>query len=64
VYELTRGGQVSTAEAAAIAAAIRRFRDDHAPLPAAASPRQSPWLRAALLEGAGYAPDAPSPWGS
>jgi hypothetical protein len=38
-------------EAAAIAAALERFLADTAPPPALAE-RQSPWLRAALLEGA------------
>lgn len=51
-------------EAAAVAAAIERFLRDTAPPPAPpAAPRVSPWLRAALLEGTGREPDAPSPWG-
>jgi len=51
-------------EAAAVAAAIERFLRDTAPPPAPPSRRRvSPWLRAALLEGTGRAPDAPSPWG-
>ncbi len=52
-------------EAAAIAAAIERFRRDTAPAPPAApdGSAASAWLRAALLEGTGREPDAPSPWG-
>lgn len=52
-------------EAAAIAAAIQRFRNDTAPPPAAApqGPSHNPWQRAALLEATGREPDAPSPWG-
>ena len=50
-------------EAAAIAAAIERFLGDVArPAPAAEEPRNA-WQRAALLEGTGREPDAPSPWG-
>jgi hypothetical protein len=50
-------------EAAAITAAVERFRRDNAPPPPAAKPQRSPWHRAALLEGTGREPDAPSPWG-
>ncbi len=50
-------------EAAAIAAALEQFRRDTAPPPASSAPRRSPWQRAALLEGTGREPDAPSPWG-
>ncbi len=53
----------TTREAAAIAAAIARFRRDRSPPPAVAEPRRAPWQRAALLEGTGREPDAPSPWG-
>ena len=56
-------GSATPAEAAAIAAAIRRFRDDHAPVIAAEEPRMSPWLRAGLLEATGRGPDELSPWG-
>lgn len=38
-------------EAAAIAAAIERFRVETAPAPADAKPAIGPWQRAALLEG-------------
>jgi hypothetical protein len=51
------------AEAAAIAAAIEQFAFDTAPPPTAPERRSSPWQRAALLEGTGREPDAPSPWG-
>ena len=50
-------------EAAAIAAALEQFRRDTAPPPPAAEAPASAWLRAALLEGTGREPDAPSPWG-
>ncbi len=49
-------------EAAAIAAALEQFRRDTAPPAAAEEPTVSAWQRAALLEGAGFAPDAASPW--
>ncbi|MEI2703247.1 MAG: hypothetical protein V9E83_12715 [Baekduia sp.] len=55
-------GTASPAEAAAIAAAIARFRNDHAPVIAAAAPRMSPWLRAGLLEATGREPDGSAPW--
>lgn len=61
--QVITNGSATPAEAAAIAVAIARFRSDHAPLIAEAGPAISPWLRAALLEGTGRAPDAPSPWG-
>lgn len=61
--QVITAGTPTAAEAAAIAAAIERFRSDHAPLIAEAGPAISPWLRAALLEGTGREPDAPSPWG-
>jgi hypothetical protein len=50
-------------EAAAIAAALEQFRRDTAPPAVAEEPKGSPWQRAALLEGTGREPDAPSPWG-
>ena len=53
----------SPQEAAAVVAALERFMRDTAPTPApAAAPARPPWARAALLEGTGHAPDAPSPW--
>jgi hypothetical protein len=53
----------SPEEAAAVMAAIQQFRRDHALTLVAAAPAQSGWQRAALLEGTGREPDAPSPWG-
>jgi hypothetical protein len=53
----------SPEEAAAVVAALEQFLRDFAPVVVAEPPRQSPWLRAALLEGTGREPDAPSPWG-
>jgi hypothetical protein len=53
----------SPEEAAAVVAALERFMRDFAPVVVAEEPKQSPWLRAALLEGTGREPDAPSPWG-
>ena len=50
-------------EAAAIAAALEQFRRDTAPPAAAQEPERNAWQRAALLEGTGREPDAPSPWG-
>ena len=50
-------------EAAAIAAAIEQFLRDTAPPPTPAGSQMSPWLRAALFEGVGLNPAAPSPWG-
>ena len=49
-------------EAAAIAAAIEQFLRDTAPAPAAEGDALSPWLRAGLYEGVGYAADTPQPW--
>ena len=57
-----RTGAATPEEAAAIAAAIEQFIRDTAPAPAPPDAAVSPWLRAALLEGAGYPPDAPGPW--
>ena len=53
----------SPAEAAAIVAAVERFMRETAPPLVAAAPARNPWQRAALLEGTGREPDAPSPWG-
>ena len=53
----------SPQEAAAVVAAIERFLRDTAPPLAAPEPARNPWQRAALLEGTGREPDAPSPWG-
>lgn len=53
----------SPEEAAAVVAALEQFLRDFAPVVVAEKPKQSPWLRAALLEGAGREPDGPSPWG-
>ena len=50
-------------EAAAIAAALEQFLRDTAPPLAEPAPRADAWQRAALLEGTGREPDAPSPWG-
>ena len=50
-------------EAAAIAAALEQFRRDTAPPAPSREPARNPWQRAALLEGTGREPDAPSPWG-
>jgi hypothetical protein len=50
-------------EAAAIAAAIEQFLRDTAPAPASGGEPVNPWARAALFEGAGREPDAPTPWG-
>lgn len=59
-----RQAAASPEEAAAIAAAIEQFLRDEAPLPRAAASSQSPWLRAALLENAGFDPAGPDPWGA
>ncbi len=54
----------SPEEAAAIIAAIERFRDDTARAsPARGRDGHDGWLRAARLEGAGGAADEPTPWG-
>lgn len=55
-----RHSAASPEEAAAIAAAIEQFVRDTAPGPVAAGPSESPWLRAALREGAGL--EAAAPW--
>ena len=51
----------SPAEAAAIAAAIEQFLRDTAPAPQPPEPDESPWQRAALMEGIGFPADA-APW--
>jgi hypothetical protein len=53
----------SPEEAAAVVAAVERFMRDFAPVVVEAAPPPNPWQRAALLEGTGREPDAPSPWG-
>ena len=53
----------SPEEAAAVVAAVEQFLRDLTPPPAPAEPPPNPWQRAALLEGTGREPDAPSPWG-
>ena len=57
------GSSASPEEAAAVVAAIECFLRETAPPLAAPGPARNPWLRAALLEGTGREPDAPSPWG-
>jgi hypothetical protein len=51
-------------EAAAIAVAVEQFRRDTASPAPADAPEPNAWHRAALLEGTGRDPDAPSPWGA
>jgi hypothetical protein len=58
-----RQANASPEEAAAIAAAIEQFLRDTAPPPASGVGSRSPWLRAALFEGAGLDGDSPTPWG-
>ena len=53
----------SPEEAAAVVAALERFMRETAPVIAPAAPPRNPWVRAALYEGTGREPDAPSPWG-
>ena len=53
----------SPEEAAAVIAAVERFMRETAPPLVAPAPACNPWQRAALLEGTGREPDAPSPWG-
>ena len=57
------GPSPSLEEAAAVGAAVEHFMRDTAPPAATTQPRHNPWQRAALLEGTGREPDAPSPWG-
>jgi hypothetical protein len=62
---LTTSPPLATAEeAAAVMAAVERFRRDTAPSPTAApaagaTPRLSAWQRAALLEGVSRQPERP-----
>ena len=56
-----KAGAATPEEAAAIAAAIEQFLRDTAPAPAPEGDALSPWLRAGLYEGVGYAPPPP-PW--
>jgi hypothetical protein len=59
-----RQSAASPEEAAAIAAAIEQFLRDTAPPPEpAGSETMNPWLRAGLLENAGFDPDGHTPWG-
>lgn len=58
-----RQSAATPSEAAAIAAAIEQFLRDTAPPPAPAQRQVNPWLRAALFEGVGRDPAAPSAWG-
>ncbi len=53
----------SPEEAAAVVAALGRFLRETTPVIAAGPAPVNPWQRAALLEGTGREPDAPSPWG-
>jgi hypothetical protein len=46
-----RGSTATPEEAAAVMAAVEQFIRDTAPPPAPPEPRQSAWVRAALLEG-------------
>ena len=57
-----RTGASTPEEAAAIAAAIEQFIRDTAPPAAPEESGVSPWVRAALYEGVGYAADEPGPW--
>ncbi len=52
----------SPEEAAALVAALERFMRETAPPRASALPRQDPWQRAALHEGAARQPELPLPW--
>ena len=56
-------GPASPEEAAAIAAAIEQFLRDTAPRAAPSRRQASPWLRAALHEGARMDPRGMSAWG-
>ena len=46
-----RGSSATEEEAAAVMAAVEQFLRDTTPPPAAERPRESPWVRAARLEG-------------
>ena len=56
-----RGPSASAEEAEAIAVAIERFLREAAP--ATGGTATSRWLRASLLERAGFDPGGPAPWG-
>ena len=58
-----RQSPASPEEAAAIAAAIEQFLRDTAPRAEPEREGMSPWLRAALREGAGIEPGTPALWG-
>jgi hypothetical protein len=53
----------SSAEAAAVVAALEQFMRDTAPAPAPPAPRRNPWQRAALLEGTDRDVTGQTPWG-
>jgi hypothetical protein len=46
-----RGASATPEEAAAVMAAVEQFLRDTAPPPAPEGPKESPWVRAARLEG-------------
>jgi hypothetical protein len=46
-----RGASATPDEAAAVMAAVEQFLRDTAPPPAPEGPKESPWVRAARLEG-------------
>ena len=46
-----RGSSATEEEAAAVMAAVEQFLRDTTPPPASEGPRESPWVRAARLEG-------------
>ena len=52
----------SPEEAAAVIAAIERFRRDTAPAPVADTERRSPWLEASLREGVARQPGLLPTW--
>ena len=56
-----RGSAATPEEAAAVIAAVEQFLRDTAPPVAPESPRPSPWVRAALLEGVERSPGV-EPW--
>jgi hypothetical protein len=59
-----RQAAASPEEAAAIAVAIEQFLRDTARRRKAPESAPNPWLRAALLEGAGLDPAGGDPWGA
>jgi hypothetical protein len=54
-----RGASATPEEAAAVMAAVEQFLRDTAPPPAPDGPRESPWTRAARLEGVDREPLRP-----